>query len=276
LTGEDADNVQLELPPLGIEVGPCGLFISSGKGTHPDRVLNDYELIVVRRGTLSIWEDDVRFDVPPGHALVLYPRRRHRGATAFARDLSFYWIHWVFKPQPTTGPILDVPQLIKVERPEYVAELFHRLLDDRESQILEPYYAGLMLWQILLEVRRAPVALEAPRGAVLAGRAEAYIINHLAERLSTGRIARALRINPDYLNRVFRDVHGMTMTEYLHRRRLSDAAKLLRESTDSVTEIASACGYATVAHFRRMFKRFNGLAPREYRRLHARAFVNAR
>ncbi len=63
--------MQLELPPLGIEVGPCGLFISSGQGTHPDRTLNDYELIVVRRGTLSIWENDVRFEVPPGHALIL-------------------------------------------------------------------------------------------------------------------------------------------------------------------------------------------------------------
>jgi two-component system response regulator YesN len=133
-----------------------------------------------------------------------------------------------------------------------------------------------MLWQILLEVRRDPIEVEAPRGSVLAGRAEAYIINHLADRLSTARIARALRMNPDYLNRVFRKVHGTTMTEYLHRRRLADATKLLRESTDSVAEIASACGYATVAHFRRMFERFNGLSPREYRRLHARAFVNAR
>jgi AraC-like DNA-binding protein len=268
--------MRLELPPLGIEVGPCGLFISSGRGTHPDRVLGDYELIVVRRGTLSIWEEDVRFDVPPGHALILYPRRRHRGATPFDRDLSFYWIHWVLKPQLTPERILEVPQFIKVQRPEYVAELFHRLLDDRESHRLDPYHAGLMLWQILLEVQRDPMEVEAPRGSVLAGRAEAYIINHLAERLSTARIARALRMNPDYLNRVFRKVHNMTMTEYLHRRRLADAAKLLHESTDSVAEVASACGYSTVAHFRRMFERFNGLSPREYRRLHARAFVNAR
>jgi len=250
--------------------------MSSGKGTHPDRVLSDYELIVVRKGTLSIWENDVRFDVPPGHALVLYPHRRHRGATAFARDLSFYWLHWVFTPPASPELVLDVPQLLKIQRPEYVAELIHRLLDDRESQTIDPYYAGLMLWQILLEVRRAPVAPEARRGSVLAGRAEAYIINHLADRLSTARIARALRINPDYLNRVFREVHHMTMTQYLHRRRLSDAAKLLRETTDSVTEVASACGYSSVAHFRRMFERLNGLSPREYRRLHARAFVNAR
>jgi len=250
--------------------------MSSGKGTHPDRVLNDYELILVRRGTLSIWEEDVRFEVPPGHALVLYPQRRHRGATAFARDLSFYWIHWVFTSPARPERVVDVPQLSKVQRPEYVAELFHRLLDDKESQTIDPYYSGLMLWQILLEVQRAPVEPEARRGSVLAGRAEAYIMNHLADRLSTARIASALRINPDYLNRVFREVHDMTMTQYLHRRRLSDAAKLLRETTDSVAEVASACGYSSVAHFRRMFERLNGLSPREYRRLHARAFVNAR
>lgn len=250
--------------------------MSSGKGTHPDRVLNDYELIVVRKGTLCIWENDVRFEVPPGHALVLYPHRRHRGATAFARDLSFYWIHWVFTSPASPERVLDVPQLLKLQRPEYVAELFHRLLDDKQSQTIDPYYAGLMLWQILLEVHRAPVEPEGRRGSVLAGRAEAYIINHLADRLSTARIARALRINPDYLNRVFREVHDMTMTQYLHRRRLSDAAKLLRETTDSVAEVAEACGYSTVAHFRRMFERLNGLSPREYRRLHARAFVNAR
>jgi AraC-like DNA-binding protein len=268
--------MRVELPPLGIEVGPCGLFISSGKGTHPDRVLNDHELIVVRKGTLSIWENDVRFDVPPGHALLLHAKRRHRGATPFGRELSFYWIHWVFKPDVTPVGVLDLPQLVRVQRPECVAELFHRYLDDQEAGRLDPYNKSLLLLQILCEIAREPSDAGSSRGAVLAGRAEAHIINHLAERLSTHRIARALRINPDYLNRVFRKIHGMTITEYLHRRRLKDAAMMLRDSTDSIAEIASACGYATPVHFRRMFERFNGVSPREYRRLHARAFVNAR
>jgi AraC-like DNA-binding protein len=268
--------MQLELPAPGLEVGPCGLFISSGKGTHPDRVLNDFELIVVRKGTLSIWEEDVRFDVPPGHALILYPRRRHRGAAPFAPDLSFYWIHWVPRPPARPDLVVNVPQFVRVQRPECVAELFHRFLDDQEAHRLDPFYASLLLAQILYEVRREPLERQNPRGSMLAGRTEAYIIRHLAEPLSTARIARALRINPDYLNRVFRKVHGMTITEYLHRRRLRDAAMILRESTDSVAEIAATCGYSSVVHFRRMFERYNGISPREYRRLHARAFVNAR
>lgn len=269
--------MQLELPPLGLKVKTCGLFISSGKGTHPDRILNDFELILVRRGTLSMWENEARFDVPAGHALILYPGRRHRGATPFGRDLSFYWIHWVFEPRATPpAAVLAIPQLLQVQRPEYVAELFHRFLDDREANRLDPYFASALLLQILLEVRREPASAEPPRGAALAGRAEAFIINHMAERLSAARIARALRVNPDYLNRVFREVHHMTFTEYLHRRKLQDAAMLLRESADSVAEIAATCGYSTLAHFRRLFQRYHGVSPSEYRRLNARAFVNAR
>ncbi|MES1174243.1 MAG: AraC family transcriptional regulator [Myxococcales bacterium] len=268
--------MRVKLPNLGIKVGPCGLFISSGRGTHPDRVLNDYELIVVRKGSLSIWENDVRFEVPPGHALVLYPRRRHRGATPFGRDLSFYWIHWVFKQPGKAAGTLEIPQLVRLQRPEYVTELFHRFLDDQASHRLAPYDAALGLLQILSEVGRAPLSATEASGNSLVGRAEAHIIRHMAEPLSTARLARALRINPDYLNRAFRKVHGMTITEYLHRRKLQDAAMLLRESTDSIAEIASACGYGTPVHFRRMFQRFNGVTPRDYRRLHARAFVNAR
>lgn len=269
--------MELELPNLGLRVKACGLFLSSGKGSHPDRVLNDFELIVVRRGKLSIWENDTLFDVPAGHALILYPGRRHRGATPFGRDLSFYWIHWVVEGNGMAAEsVLRIPQLFQVCRPEYVAELFHRYLDDRETNRLDPYVAAMLLLQILLEVRRDAASAVPLRGAALVGRAEAYIIRHMADRLSAARIARALRVNPDYLTRVFREVHGMTLTEYLNRRKLQDAAKLLRESSDPIAEIAVTCGYSSVAHFRRLFQRYNGVSPREYRRLNARAFVNAR
>jgi AraC-like DNA-binding protein len=268
-------NLNLALT-LGLRVVSCGLFISSGKGTHPDRVLDSYELIVVRKGTLSIWEDDVRFEVPPGHALLLYPGRRHRGATPFGRNLSFYWIHFVVSRSRLGKRGIQVPQVVRVQRPDCVAELFHRYLDDQETRLLDPTYGSLLLLQMLCEVARKPVELEATRGTVLAGRAEAYVIHHLAEKLSTARIARALRINPDYLNRMFREVHKMTMTEYIHRRKLLDAAGMLRDTTDAVAEIAAACGYANAGYFRRVFEHYNGVSPVAYRRLMARAYVNAR
>jgi AraC-like DNA-binding protein len=272
--------------PMALRAVSCGLFISSGKGTHPDRVLDSYELIVVRKGTLSLWEEEARFDVPPGHALLLHAGRRHRGAAPFARNLSFYWMHFVplkVWPKFDVGGLgadagdtgLEVPQFSKVRRPDCVAELFHRYLDDQEARRLDPLYSSLLMLQILWEVSRTASDTR-ERGAVLMGRAEAFVTHHLAEKLSTAGIARALRINPDYLNRVCRSVHKMTMTEYLHRRRLTDAAAMLRETAETVTEVAAACGYPSVRHFRRTFERYRGLSPGAYRRLMARAYVNAR
>jgi AraC-like DNA-binding protein len=267
---------------FGVSVVSCGLFISSGQGTHPDRILDNHELIVVRKGMLSIWEEDVRYDVSPEHALLLASGRRHRGASPFERDLSFYWIHFVVERVAQQERLskqsdtIDIPKLTRVQRFDCVAELFHRYLDDQEAQRLTPLYSAALLVQILLEVSRPPLESPTTHRAVLVGRAEAYITQHMTEPLSTARIARALKTNPDYLNRAFREVHHMTMTEYIHRRRLTDACAMLRDTSDSIAEIAAACGYSTIGHFRRMFVRYRGVAPAAYRQLRARAYVNAR
>jgi AraC-like DNA-binding protein len=272
---EQMDHLQLDIN-LGLKVVSGGLFVSSGAGTHPDRVLDNYELIVVRKGTLSIWEDDVRFDVPAGHALLLHAGRRHRGAEPFGADLSFYWIHFVPSLSSSQEHRLEIPQLTRVQRLACVAELFHRFLDDQEARQLDPLYSALLLAQILCEVGRQKPQAVPVRGSALVGRAEEYVTRHLAEKLSTADVARALRINPDYLNRLFRATHQVTFTEYIHRRKLTDAAGMLRDTTDAVAEIASSCGYRSAGHFRRIFARYHGVAPGEYRRLMARAFVNAR
>ena len=267
---------------FGVSVGSCGLFVSNGQGTHPDRILDSHELIVVRKGVLSLWEENVRYDVPPEHALLLTAGRRHRGTAPFPRDLSFYWIHFIMDPvaaseqSPKSSDSVDVPKLSRVPRFDCIAELFNRFLDDQEAGRLTPVHSAALFAQILAEVSRSPLESPTTHRAVLVGRAEAHITEHMPEPLSTARIARALKTNPDYLNRAFREVHRMTMTEYIHRRRLLDACAMLRDTTDTVAEIAAACGYPSVGHLRRMFVRYRGVPPAAYRQLKARAYVNAR
>lgn len=266
--------VLLVAPRLGLRVHNGGLFVSPGQGVHPDRILDSYELIFVRKGMLSLWEQDRRFDVHAGESLLLWPGRRHYGATPYPRGLSFYWLHFQVADR-AKAPEIKVPQHARVARVERLTGLFHRFLDDQESQCLDSMDAALLLLQMLREVARAPNG-NAARETVLVGRTEAYISSHLTEPLSTGRIARALRVNPDYLNRAFHRARRMTLTEHIHRRRLHDAEALLREGTGTVLEIANACGFTSVGHFRRLFERHNGLTPTAYRKLHARLHVNIR
>ena len=65
--------------PSDIVVENGGLFSSRGRGSHPQRVLKSYELILVRRGNLRLKEGDRCFTLQPGETLVLFPGRLHRG-----------------------------------------------------------------------------------------------------------------------------------------------------------------------------------------------------
>ena len=61
-------------------------------------------------------------------------------------------------------------------------------------------------------------------------------------------------------------VAGVTLIAYLNHVRLSNAARLLRETTESIATVASAVGFADQSYFDRQFKRAFGCTPKEFRR----------
>ncbi|AIY11556.1 AraC family transcriptional regulator [Paenibacillus polymyxa] len=95
------------------------------------------------------------------------------------------------------------------------------------------------------------------------------------EKLDTG-FATELRItelaeqtgfSPVYLRRTFASRYGCSPKEYLNHLRNEHAVRRLRFTSDSVKDIARACGYSDVYQFSKTFKKRNGLPPIEYRRM---------
>lgn len=78
-------------------------------------------------------------------------------------------------------------------------------------------------------------------------------------------IAAELKVTPDYLGRVLKADLNLTLTECLREARLKEAANLLRQSDAPVYEIASMLFFANSSHFCRMFKRYYGVTPNDYR-----------
>ncbi len=83
-------------------------------------------------------------------------------------------------------------------------------------------------------------------------------------------------MNPDYLGRTFHQVHGLTLTEAIHRRKIAEARSLLRETSLNIEEISQACGFADSRYFRRLFTRHQGVSPLRYRQFHTRIRINTR
>ena len=144
---------------FGLQCSNGGLFISRGEGTHPDRKVASYELIFVRKGSLSIQEEENSFVVTAGQSLILWPGRRHWGTAPFSPDLSFFWVHFTLTPAPSKPQKQEmvVSQYVTLSRPDHFTELFRRFLDDQESGALDQTIASLLLMLMLCEVAQSRI-----------------------------------------------------------------------------------------------------------------------
>ncbi|MFL6588984.1 MAG: helix-turn-helix domain-containing protein [Chthoniobacterales bacterium] len=96
-------------------------------------------------------------------------------------------------------------------------------------------------------------------------KARNYIHEHAAEELSLEKVARAANTSANYFSEKFKEATGTTFVNYVARARYEKAVALLREADLRVSEIAFAVGFQSLSQFNRVFKKFAGLSPSEYR-----------
>jgi AraC-like DNA-binding protein len=97
-------------------------------------------------------------------------------------------------------------------------------------------------------------------------RAIQYVEEHLSEpKLTVGRVAEALDINPNYLSQLFVEQVGQRMSRFIAARRVELAKTLLLTTNWQVKRIACETGHANPNWFCRIFAVYTGLTPGEFR-----------
>jgi len=240
-----------------------------------DRVLPIHELIVVQAGTLPVTDADVRYAVPAGHWLLLEAGNRHFGHADIPPDMWFYWVCFGEVDLDLLRPTLrHGTRTGRLARPDRVRQLFEHLLADQQSNVLTAEAARCFLRLVLTEVMIEPrTPGQTPTaGARLAKRAAAQIKERLGDpELSTARLADDLACHPDHLGRAFRATFDETLTGYLHRARIDRARELFRTTDRPAVRIANDVGFTDLRYFRRIFVRYTGLTPSQFRQLYPEA-----
>ncbi len=96
-------------------------------------------------------------------------------------------------------------------------------------------------------------------------RAIAYIHEHLEQSLSLAQVARHVHMNPNYFSEVFKRETGRNYIDYVTQAKLKQAMVLLRETPAKISEVAKRIGYEDIKYFNRLFKKFTGMTPSNYR-----------
>ncbi|SEN73896.1 response regulator transcription factor [Lihuaxuella thermophila] len=92
-----------------------------------------------------------------------------------------------------------------------------------------------------------------------------YIDQHYMHQIGIGEIADKLGVTPNYLSTLFHRKTGTTFVKYLTRIRMLKAKELLKNPSIQIQQVAERVGYYSPRHFTKLFVRFFGCYPSEYR-----------
>jgi AraC family transcriptional regulator len=96
-------------------------------------------------------------------------------------------------------------------------------------------------------------------------RGKDYLDSFLGGHVRLAEVASEACLSPYHFHRLFREVFRETPNQYLQRKRLANAQRLLEHGEQSVTDICLEVGFESITSFSSLFRRSFGCSPREYR-----------
>lgn len=147
------------------------------------------------------------------------------------------------------------------------------LLEMMRSADDEPDYPGglylaLLLYYVEQEYQAESRSTAAPPRNETVEQICAYLAVNYQQKFSLSEVAAKFYLSPYYLSRVFRKVTGQSIVDYLNGRRIEAAQKLLETTDLSISAVAEQTGFASAAHFRRVFRETMNISPLQYRKSH--------
>ena len=94
-----------------------------------------------------------------------------------------------------------------------------------------------------------------------------YIEFHYTENLTLDVITHELNLSKSYLSNLFKKEVGITITDFIHKTQLRHALQLLNATNLPIHDIALECGFDDINYFSRVFKKYQGQTPSNYRKI---------
>lgn len=161
------------------------------------------------------------------------------------------------------GPL---PQL-SIDSPA-IRLLKHIYSEAWQGRIEDSYRASSLLYQFLMELSRSPsLKHKQPSGWPIKVQLTAEYIKqyYTSSTISLDDIAAASGGSKYHLTRTFAETTGMTPIAYMNKLRMERAVELLRKSELTIDEIARETGFANGSYFSKVFRKWVGFPPGEFR-----------
>jgi YesN/AraC family two-component response regulator len=94
-----------------------------------------------------------------------------------------------------------------------------------------------------------------------------YINNNITKKLTLGYLSKQAIFSPFYFSRIFKDITGFSIKEYINRKRILLAKELLQGQDIRIIDVCYEVGYENLSYFNFIFKKLVGVSPLKYRKI---------
>jgi AraC-like DNA-binding protein len=268
--------------------------------TQRKRIMADFIVFLVVEGEIQLTDymstGPERFIVKPGEIHVIAPGLAQESTIPFAVGIKFLWWHFSVRGKTKLRTEEETLRLLKEDHqmdsephprrrwfiPRHAnAKHFLSELQSVHTQLLE----NSLLWSIqdpacqflggrlthVLHLTNAKSMMDVQNRDSIrpdlghVARAKQFIRLHHDRSITLRDVAKHLSLNASYLSRLFQEVTGQTLTDYLQQVRIENAKNYLMEHSPlSIKETAFKAGFGTSAYFCRIFRQLEGTTPRGF------------
>lgn len=244
------------------------------------------EILYMSRGQQEYRVNEEVYTLQAGEALWFYPGEMHASLENYEERGRLYWlilqsthVRSLLGLRPERSRLLlscllrkDAPRKIFPGNQgkkilEKVFGLASDLEEKKEDQKLTRFRLEQQLINFLdylVEVRFRPESFELYHTGTMLNITR-YIREHLEEELSLEHLAGLSGLSLSHFKRRFKKEIGVPPKDYIHREKIKCSRSLLQKPGTSVTRISAELGYSSSQYFSKVFKKYAGCTPTEYR-----------
>lgn len=218
-----------------------------------------FEIIYINEGHLSVSIDQKEYLLQKNDLAFIFPNQIHGFKTTDHSEITII----LFSAELIGDFFINYKGMVPEDNILYLKNGFNgeklRTIYSKKSFL---YY----ICDKLIRHKRFNKVMQTPQTKLLHKMIHFVEENYSAD-CTLKDVAQKLRYDYQYLSKLFVKQMGMTFTSYLNNYRISQACYLLKNSNQSIKDIATNCGYNNLKTFHRNFRKITGTTPKEYKNM---------